>query len=119
MRKCLLALLMFGLLFCGTQAFAASFDATVTWADNSTNEDGFRIEWKLGPAGTFAQVGLPTAPNITTFTDTGLLVNTNYCYRIVAFNVIAALPGPEACGTTGAPVAGAPGAPTIIFIYKP
>ena len=119
MRKGVLALLVLGLLFCGTQAFAASFDAMITWPDNSTNEDGFRVERKLGPTGTFAQVGVPVGPNITIFSDTGLAVNTNYCYRAVAFNAVNTLAGPEVCGVTGAPLAGsAPGNPTIIYIYK-
>lgn len=93
---------------------APSFDATVTWTDNSNNEDGFNV-YRDG-----AKVG-STGAGISTYTDTGLAQSTRYCYKIGAFNTAGETMGPEACGTTGVvPVPpAAPGTPTIIFIGKP
>lgn len=99
-------------------ADAATFDATITWSSASTNESGFKIYRKLGATGTYAVVG-QTAANVTTYTDLGLVENATYFYQIGAFNSINELKGPEASGTTGSPVNSPPGAPTIIFIYKP
>jgi hypothetical protein len=56
----------------------------LSWADNSDNETGFRIERKTGAQDfkTIGQVGR----NRTSFTDVDLLHSTTYTYRIVAFN---------------------------------
>ncbi len=63
----------------------ASTQINIIWTDNSTNEDGFKIERKTGSAGTWspiATVGIGT----TSFMDTGLTTNTVYYYRVKAFN---------------------------------
>ncbi len=59
----------------------------LTWTDNSSNEDGFKIERKLGENGTFAQIAT-VAPNITSYTDpaAGLTANNYYYYRVRSFN---------------------------------
>jgi alpha-tubulin suppressor-like RCC1 family protein len=56
----------------------------LTWADRSSNEQGFRIERKIGSAAwvEIAQVGA----NTTSFASTGLMPNTTYRYRVRAFN---------------------------------
>ena len=54
------------------------------WVDNSTNETGFKIERRTD-GGTFAPIATVTA-NVTTYTDSGLLPNTNYTYRVYSFN---------------------------------
>ena len=59
----------------------------LVWTDNSTNEAGFKIERKIG-AGAFAQFGTAAA-NATSFADTALVANTEYVYRVRAFNVTA------------------------------
>src|SRR5205807_1650733 len=41
---------------------------TLTWTDNSTNEDGFAIERKTGTTGTYAQIAT-VGPRVTS--DTG------------------------------------------------
>ena len=73
----------------GQVAEAAIVKGVVTWTDNSTNETAFLISRKLGPGGTYAQVGTVGA-NVATFTDdnggAGLALNTNYCYSVVATN---------------------------------
>lgn len=56
------------------------------WQDNSDNEHGFIIERsKIGPSSGFVQIG-QTGPNHQTFTDTPVMPNTNYWYRVRAFN---------------------------------
>jgi len=58
---------------------------SLSWVDNSTNEDGFRIERKLGATGTFAQIGTVGA-GVTTYSDSGLTSNSYYYYRVRAYN---------------------------------
>ena len=66
-------------------ATAASFSTiNLTWTDNSTNEDGFRIERKTG-TGSYEVAGTVGA-NATSYTDVGLVPGTQYTYRIQAFN---------------------------------
>src|SRR5206468_2330162 len=73
---------------------------TLTWTDNSTNEDGFAIERKTGSTGTFAQIGT-VGPNVTSYTDTGATSAITYCYRVAAFNAAGnSAYSSEACGTT-------------------
>lgn len=58
----------------------------LTWDDNSTNEDGFRIERRLDVTGTYAEIFV-TGPNVTAYQDLNVLPGTNYCYRVRAYNV--------------------------------
>jgi len=51
---------------------------TLSWADNSTNEDGFTIERETGSTGTFAQIAT-VGPGVTSFADSGLASATTYC----------------------------------------
>ncbi|MDZ7364066.1 MAG: fibronectin type III domain-containing protein [candidate division KSB1 bacterium] len=57
----------------------------LTWADNSSTENGFKIERKQGASGTYSQIATVGA-NVTTFANTGLLLNTTYFYRVRAFD---------------------------------
>ena len=59
---------------------------TLTWADNSNNEAGFRIERANG-SGAFAAIATAGA-NATTFTDTAASARMTYRYRVVAFNAV-------------------------------
>lgn len=61
-----------------------SAQVSLKWNDNSSNEEGFRIERQTG-TGPFSQVGV-VGSNVTAFTDTGLVNHTEYVYRVVAFN---------------------------------
>ncbi|HYO08098.1 MAG TPA: fibronectin type III domain-containing protein [Tepidisphaeraceae bacterium] len=63
----------------------------LTWADNSGNETGFRIERSLNGTSGWAQVGSVGA-NVTTFENTGLTRNTRYYYRVVAYNASGTSP---------------------------
>jgi subtilisin family serine protease len=69
---------------------ASSSQINLSWSDNSTSEDGFRLERCNSPAAScldanFTQI-TQTAPNVTSFNDTGLLAGTTYTYRVRAFN---------------------------------
>lgn len=57
----------------------------ISWTDNSTDEDGFKIERRLGQTGTWNEIA-QTGPNVTSFNNTGLPASTEYCYRVRAFN---------------------------------
>jgi hypothetical protein len=58
----------------------------LSWTDNSSNEDGFRIERCTGNnCSNFAQIA-QTVSNVTSFPNTGLANNTWYRYRVRAFN---------------------------------
>jgi len=73
---------------------------TLTWADNSTTEDGFAIERATGTTGTFAEIAA-VGPNVTSYTDPDLSSATTYCYRVRAFSVAGdSAYSNDACGTT-------------------
>jgi Tol biopolymer transport system component len=59
----------------------------LAWTDNSTNEDGFVVEQcsNRGCAN-FIQAG-QTSGNTVTYTDSNLYANTQYYYRVRAFNL--------------------------------
>ncbi|MFA7403703.1 MAG: fibronectin type III domain-containing protein, partial [Pelobacteraceae bacterium] len=68
---------------------ASNTSITLTWNDNSSNEDRFYIQRKLGETGTFADittVPATLAPDTATYIDTGLVANNYYYYRIRAYN---------------------------------
>ena len=79
--------------------------ATLTWIDNSQNEDGFKIERNLN-GGTFAPQGA-VGPNITTFIDNSLVqagIDNNYCYQVIAFNKAGdAAPSNQFCALIAKP----------------
>jgi hypothetical protein len=58
----------------------------LSWIDNATNEDGFRIERCSGSGcTTFSQIAALGA-NITSYQNSGLSSNTSYSYRVRAYN---------------------------------
>ncbi len=58
----------------------------LSWADNATNETGFRIERCKGATCTnFTQIATVGA-NVTSYSNTGLSSNTSYRYRVRAYN---------------------------------
>lgn len=77
-----------GLLDPATGLAAVATSATsiaLTWSDNSANEDGFRIERKLGETGAWGQVATVPA-NTVAYADAGLAANNAYYYRVTAYN---------------------------------
>ena len=75
----------------------------LTWSDASTDEDGFNVERRLGPTGTFqliAELGVGS----TAYTDPALTAETEYCYRVAAFNADGTSGySTVQCATTAAP----------------
>lgn len=57
--------------------------AQLAWTDNSDNETGFRIERRRNGAGGF-QALTTTAPEVTSFEDSGLVPGASYTYRVRA-----------------------------------
>ncbi len=83
---------------------AQSGQLQLTWTDNSTNEDGFKIERKTGTTGTYAQIATLGA-NVTSYTNSALVDGTIYCFQVRAYNAAGnSTYTPEACGTTAATV---------------
>ncbi|MBN1675658.1 MAG: fibronectin type III domain-containing protein [Kiritimatiellae bacterium] len=62
----------------------SSTQITLTWQDNSSNEDAFKVE-RRPSGGTWSQVR-QTSANVTTYTDGGLQAGTTYEYRVRASN---------------------------------
>ncbi len=57
---------------------------TITWRDNSTNEQGFIIERALG-TGAFQQVA-KVGSNVTTYRDNEVITGLLHRYRVCAYN---------------------------------
>lgn len=58
---------------------------TVTWSDNSDDELGFRLMRKRYISGTFTVIATIDA-NVTEYTDSGLENDSNYYYKVCAYN---------------------------------
>jgi len=56
----------------------------LTWDDNTIDETNFRIERGDGACSGFSEIGTAAA-DATSYSDTGLFVNTTYCYRVRAY----------------------------------
>jgi len=63
----------------------SSSEIGLSWADGSSSEDGFELERSLDGAN-WAQIGGNLAANSTSFADSGLQADTEYRYRVRAFN---------------------------------
>jgi uncharacterized repeat protein (TIGR01451 family) len=63
----------------------AGSKATLTWKDNSNNEDSFRVEMATGKHGAFIEVS-SAAANATSTTVSGLKAGTQYGFRVRARN---------------------------------
>ena len=70
-----------------TATVVFNFQINVSWQDNSSQEDGFKIERKTGAGGTYAQVGTVGA-NSTGYQDAGLTCETDYYYRVRSYNAM-------------------------------
>lgn len=74
----------------------------LSWIDAADNEDGFRIERRLGQAGSFQQIAA-LGPNVSSYADGALSGATEYCYRVIAFNPQGDGVSNESCATTATP----------------
>ncbi|HEX8253140.1 MAG TPA: fibronectin type III domain-containing protein, partial [Thermoanaerobaculia bacterium] len=83
-----------------TATATSSSQISLAWTDNSTNEEGFRID-RCDDAGctNFVPIG-QTAANATTYVDSALRASTLYRYRVQSFNSAGATPSNIAEGTT-------------------
>ena len=70
----------------------------VQWADNSTNEDGFRVERSADQVtwATVATIG-PSSDTSVSFTDDTWTIEQQACYRVFAFNAAGDSPAAAAC----------------------
>jgi peptide/nickel transport system substrate-binding protein len=58
---------------------------SLQWTDTESNEDGFRIQRKLGVTGTYTEIAT-VGPNINTYIDTDLIPGGIYYYRVQSYN---------------------------------
>jgi len=70
-------------LLVATPGLAATL--TLTWADVSTNEDGFKIERKAESTGAYGQLATLGAET-TAYVDGTVSPGVTYCYRVRAYN---------------------------------
>lgn len=107
-----------------TATAVSTSQINLSWTDNSNNETGFQIErstdninWTLVNT---------TGPDITSFSDTGLAINTTYYYRVRATgiggnsdysNVASASTTPTV--TPSPTVSGTPPTPTVTGTIVP
>ena len=57
----------------------------LSWTDNSSDEDGFKIERAPGTTSTFTQIATVGA-NVTTYSNTDLAAGSTFTYRVRAFD---------------------------------
>ena len=60
-------------------------NVVLEWKDNSSDEQGFKIERKTGVGGTWSQIGTVGA-NTTRYLDASVSTNQVYYYRVRAYN---------------------------------
>jgi hypothetical protein len=89
----------------GLTATVSGTAVNLAWQDNSANEDGFRVERRVG-SGAWSQIAT-TAANATAYSDTTGASGTTYEYRVSAFGP-GGTSSPSASAT--AAIAGAPAA---------
>jgi hypothetical protein len=56
---------------------------SLSWTDNSLDEDGFKVERKTG-SGNYSEI-VSLAPDTVTYSDSGVIPGTTYHYRVQAF----------------------------------
>src|SRR5712691_6690783 len=95
-----------------TASAASTTQINLSWTDNSSNETSFKIERKIGSAGTYSEIAT-VGTNVVTFSNTGLAASTTYFYRVRASNSSGnSAYTNEASASTPAPDTIAPTAPT-------
>ncbi|MCB2204572.1 S8 family serine peptidase [bacterium] len=87
--------------------------ADISWNDNSSNETGFRIEYKVSSNSTWSSTTVGS--NVTNTTLSGLSSSTTYDVRVFAYNGTGDSQnpaGPASFTTTAPPTA--PASPTLL-----
>ncbi|HXI84332.1 MAG TPA: glycosyl hydrolase family 28 protein [Verrucomicrobiae bacterium] len=67
-----------------TASVVSAFQISLSWADASTNEDGFKVERSLDGTN-FSQIA-QVSSNVTNYRNAGLFPSTTYSYRVRAYN---------------------------------
>jgi hypothetical protein len=89
----------------------SSTQINLAWADNSSNETGFRIERRIGSGG-WSTVAT-TAANVITYSNTGLTPSITYDFRVFAVNGSGDSTASNTATATTASVGGGNGTGTI------
>ncbi|MFA5794913.1 MAG: fibronectin type III domain-containing protein [Candidatus Brocadiia bacterium] len=90
----------------------SSSQVNVTWVDNADNEEGYKIERKIG-AGSYDQLAT-VGPDVRSYSDSRASASTNYSYRVRGYNTAGdSSYSNEISLTTPAPTL--PGAPTSLI----
>jgi hypothetical protein len=90
-----------------TALAVTSSEIILSWINNANNQTGFKVERKIGSAGTYIQIGT-TSANGTGFIDSGLSATTQYYYRVRATNTSGDSPySNESNATTPGAITGA------------
>lgn len=71
--------------FTATSSATSTIQINLTWNDRSSVEDGYKIERATGACAGFAQIGTVGA-GVESYSDSGLLHGTTYCYRVRAYD---------------------------------
>ncbi|MBP1750244.1 MAG: hypothetical protein H6Q52_2783, partial [Deltaproteobacteria bacterium] len=91
---------------------SSSSQINLSWTDNSTNEQGFKIERCQGSGCTnFGQIATVGA-NVTTYWNTGLTASTTYTYRVRAYNTAGDSGNSSPASATTQPAPAIPVAPS-------
>ena len=64
----------------------------LNWLDNSNNESGFTIQIATNNTFTSNLQTIQVGANVTSYMFTGLLPNTKYYFRVLAFNAAGSSP---------------------------
>lgn len=64
----------------------SSTQINISWTDNSSNETGFRIERSTGSNSNYGEIVSNLPAGTTSYSSSGLNVNTTYYYRVRAYN---------------------------------
>ncbi len=70
-----------------TATTVSESEIALSWQDNSANEDGFKIDRKIGALGIWSEVATAAA-DVTAYNDTGLTAHYRYYYRVRAYNSV-------------------------------
>ena len=87
---------------------AGPTSAALTWTDNSSDETGFLVEYRISRARTWTTYGTEAGANTTSITVSGLESGTPYGFRVVARHNVNGLSSPSGealLGELGGPVA--------------
>lgn len=82
-----------------TATAVAAHQIDLAWKDNSADEEGFLLQRYSADSGWTDRVTLPA--DTTTYSDAEITVETNYCFRVLAFKGSErTAPSPLACAKT-------------------